>query len=128
MMFGPGDALLTTLIRLLRLLPIFPLFGEGLTRLQPVYVGDVRKPWQSWFCDSPPLPIYEIGGLQVAESGTDVVVLLPNRKRLRHIEPRSDSARATVSELEVIPAPLDDILQVLVPVRRTDWKARALAR
>ena len=34
-MFGPDDAFLTTILRLLRQLPIYPMFGRGLTRLQP---------------------------------------------------------------------------------------------
>jgi uncharacterized protein YbjT (DUF2867 family) len=42
-MFGPNDAFLTSLLALLRTLPIFPMFGRGLTRLQPVYVGDVAE-------------------------------------------------------------------------------------
>jgi len=40
-MFGEGDALLTPLVGLLRRVPIFFLFGNGTTRLQPAYVGDV---------------------------------------------------------------------------------------
>ena len=40
-MFGPDDALLTTVIKLLKRLPLFPMFGHGRTRLQPAYVEDV---------------------------------------------------------------------------------------
>src|ERR1700687_3588599 len=40
-MFGPDDAFLTTILRLLRRLPIYPMFGRGRTRLQPAYVEDV---------------------------------------------------------------------------------------
>src|SRR6267154_683737 len=40
-MFGPDDAFLTTILKLLRQLPIYPMFGRGLTRLQPAYVEDV---------------------------------------------------------------------------------------
>src|SRR6266478_8189838 len=36
-MFGPDDAFLTAILRLLRQLPIYPMFGRGLTRLQPAY-------------------------------------------------------------------------------------------
>jgi nucleoside-diphosphate-sugar epimerase len=43
MMFGPDDALLTTVIKLLKRLPIFPMFGRGRTRLQPAYVEDVAE-------------------------------------------------------------------------------------
>jgi uncharacterized protein YbjT (DUF2867 family) len=40
-MFGPDDAFLTTILKLLRRLPIYPMFGRGRTRLQPAYVEDV---------------------------------------------------------------------------------------
>ncbi|TIL65999.1 MAG: complex I NDUFA9 subunit family protein [Mesorhizobium sp.] len=40
-MTGPDDVFLTTIVRLIRLLPVYPLFGDGSTRLQPVYVEDV---------------------------------------------------------------------------------------
>ncbi|MER8375473.1 complex I NDUFA9 subunit family protein [Mesorhizobium sp. M1406] len=42
-MFGPDDAFLTIILKLLRRLPIYPMFGRGLTRLQPAYVGDVAE-------------------------------------------------------------------------------------
>ena len=42
-MFGPDDAFLTTVLKLLRQLPIYPMFDRGLTRLQPVYVEDVAE-------------------------------------------------------------------------------------
>jgi uncharacterized protein YbjT (DUF2867 family) len=42
-MFGPDDAFLATILRLLRELPVYPMFGRGLTRLQPAYVEDVAE-------------------------------------------------------------------------------------
>jgi uncharacterized protein YbjT (DUF2867 family) len=42
-MFGPDDAFLTTILRLLGRLPIYPMFGRGQTRLQPAYVEDVAE-------------------------------------------------------------------------------------
>src|SRR5215831_1550103 len=42
-MFGPDDAFLTIILKLLRQLPIYPMFGRGLTRLQPAYVEDVAE-------------------------------------------------------------------------------------
>src|SRR5437773_1409949 len=42
-MFGPNDAFLAPILALLRKLPVFPMFGRGLTRLQPVHVGDVAE-------------------------------------------------------------------------------------
>src|SRR6516162_3392777 len=40
-MFGPDDAFLTPILKLLKRLPFFPMFGNGQMRLQPVYVEDV---------------------------------------------------------------------------------------
>src|SRR5215216_6358286 len=42
-MFGPDDAFLTTILKLLGRLPIYPMFGHGLTKLQPAYVEDVAE-------------------------------------------------------------------------------------
>jgi uncharacterized protein YbjT (DUF2867 family) len=42
-MFGPDDAFLNTLIKLLRRLPVYPMFGSGGTRLQPADVEDVGE-------------------------------------------------------------------------------------
>jgi uncharacterized protein YbjT (DUF2867 family) len=42
-MFGPDDAFLNTVIKLLRRLPIDPMFGRGETQLQPVDVEDVAE-------------------------------------------------------------------------------------
>jgi NADH dehydrogenase len=42
-MFGPDDAFLNALIKLLRRLPVYPMFGRGETRLQPADVEDVGE-------------------------------------------------------------------------------------
>src|SRR5450756_200655 len=42
-MFGPEDAFLTTILKLLQRLPIYPMFGRGSMRLQPAYVEDVAE-------------------------------------------------------------------------------------
>ena len=42
-MFGPDDAFLTTILKLLGRLPVYPMFGRGLTRLQPAYVEDIAE-------------------------------------------------------------------------------------
>ncbi|WFU41757.1 complex I NDUFA9 subunit family protein [Bradyrhizobium sp. CB82] len=42
-MFGPDDAFLTTILKLLQQYPIYPMFGRGSTRLQPAYVDDVAE-------------------------------------------------------------------------------------
>lgn len=42
-MFGPSDAFVTPLLKLLQRLPVFALFGAGRTRLQPADVEDVAE-------------------------------------------------------------------------------------
>src|SRR5512143_2254501 len=42
-MFGPQDAFLATILKLLQRLPVYPMFGRGSTRLQPAYVEDVAE-------------------------------------------------------------------------------------
>jgi uncharacterized protein YbjT (DUF2867 family) len=42
-MFGPNDAFVTVIFRLLRRLRIYPMFGDGSTKLQPVNVEDVAE-------------------------------------------------------------------------------------
>src|SRR6202790_3431233 len=42
-MFGPDDAFLTTILKLLRQLPVYPMFGRGRTRLQTAFVEDVAE-------------------------------------------------------------------------------------
>jgi uncharacterized protein YbjT (DUF2867 family) len=64
-MCGAGDAFLTKIIQLLRILPVFPLFGDGRTRLEPVFVGDVAEAVALLAERSAPLPTYEFGGAHV---------------------------------------------------------------
>jgi uncharacterized protein YbjT (DUF2867 family) len=42
-LFGPEDAFFNRLAAIARFMPVVPLFGQGQTRLQPVYVGDVAE-------------------------------------------------------------------------------------
>jgi uncharacterized protein YbjT (DUF2867 family) len=65
-MFAPDDAFLTTILGLLRTLPAYPLFGDGRTRLQPVYVDDVAAAIaQALRQPKRPSPIYELAGPRV---------------------------------------------------------------
>jgi len=65
-MFAPDDAFLTTILRLLRTLPAYPLFGDGRTRLQPVFVDDVAAAIARILGQTQsPYPIYELGGPRV---------------------------------------------------------------
>jgi uncharacterized protein YbjT (DUF2867 family) len=65
-MFAPDDAFLTTILRLLRTLPAYPLFGDGRTRLQPVYVDDVAAAIAQVLGQAQtPYPIYELASPRV---------------------------------------------------------------
>src|SRR5215468_8904568 len=65
-MFAPDDAFLTTILGLLRTLPAYPLFGDGRTRLQPVYVDDVAAAIAQVLRQTQrPYPIYELAGPRI---------------------------------------------------------------
>jgi uncharacterized protein YbjT (DUF2867 family) len=65
-MFGPDDAFLTTILKLLRQLPVYPMFGRGLTRLQPAYVKDVAEAiGRIMQRAETPSTIFEFGGPRV---------------------------------------------------------------
>jgi uncharacterized protein YbjT (DUF2867 family) len=65
-MFARDDAFLTTILGLLRTLPAYPLFGDGRTRLQPVYVDDVAAAIAQVLRQTQrPSPIYELAGPRV---------------------------------------------------------------
>jgi uncharacterized protein YbjT (DUF2867 family) len=65
-MFAPDDAFLTTILGLLRSLPAYPMFGDGTTRLQPVYADDVAAAIAQVLRQSQkPYPIYELAGPRV---------------------------------------------------------------
>jgi uncharacterized protein YbjT (DUF2867 family) len=65
-MFASDDKFLATILRLLRVLPVYPLFGNGRTRLQPVYGDDVAAAIAKILRqDNKPYPIYELAGPRV---------------------------------------------------------------
>jgi uncharacterized protein YbjT (DUF2867 family) len=66
-MFGPDDAFLTRLVKLVRILPIYPMFGRGRTQLQPVYVDDVAEAIARVLdrSDGAECPCYELGGPRI---------------------------------------------------------------
>src|SRR4030081_2509961 len=65
-MFGPDDAFLTTILRLLRQLPIYPMFRRCRTRMQPAYVEDVAEAISRIMqrAETPSM-IFEFGGPRV---------------------------------------------------------------
>jgi len=64
-MFGPDDAFLTPLMKMLQMFPVFPMFGRGQTALQPSYVEDVSEAIVRAF-DAPEAEmVYELGGPRI---------------------------------------------------------------
>ena len=65
-LFARDDGFLTEILRLLRILPAYPMFGDGRTRLQPAYAGDVAGAiTQVLRQGKKPYPIYELAGPRV---------------------------------------------------------------
>jgi uncharacterized protein YbjT (DUF2867 family) len=84
-LFGRGDALFRSLAAITRISPVFPLFGDGSTRLQPVFVGDVAEAVVKT-AGSPPGSgkVYELGGPRVYryKELVELVLVHLNRRRI----------------------------------------------
>lgn len=87
-LFGRGDALFRSLAAIIRISPVFPLFGDGSTRLQPVFVGDVAEAIVKVVgCASTEGKIYELGGPRVYHYRGLVELVLVHLKRRRVLVP-----------------------------------------
>ena len=65
-MFASDGAFLATILSLLRSLPVYPVFGDGSTRLQPVYVEDVAAAVVRIVqLSQAPHPVYELAGPRI---------------------------------------------------------------
>jgi len=65
-LFGPGDALLSSMVSMVKWMPVIPLFGEGDSRVQPVHVDDVaRAVMAAATRDDARGKLYELGGPDV---------------------------------------------------------------
>ena len=61
--FGPEDAFFNRLSDMARLAPVLPLFGRGLTKMQPVFVGDVAEACVRALADPETAgKVFELGG------------------------------------------------------------------
>jgi len=62
-LFAKDDSFLNTLVSLVQRAPVIPLFGNGETRLQPVFAGDVAQAVaQALTQTEAPSAVYELGG------------------------------------------------------------------
>jgi NADH dehydrogenase len=82
--FGPEDQFTNRFAALARMSPVMPLIGGGLTRLQPVYVGDIA----SAVADAvdgktKPGSIYELGGPEVLTMREIIEIIMATTGRER---------------------------------------------
>ncbi|MEQ8663146.1 MAG: complex I NDUFA9 subunit family protein [Gammaproteobacteria bacterium] len=99
-MFGPGDALLTTLDRLTARSPVVPLFGHGETRLAPVFVDDVARVIVAALDAAAARgQTFELGGPEVMSYATLVRRVLAFRRRRRILAPVPFDAWAAAARL-----------------------------
>ena len=106
-MFAPDDGFLTTILRLLRILPAYPIFGDGRTRLQPVYADDVAAAITQVLRQSKkPFPIYELAGPRVY-SYEELVRTIARTAGLRPVLMRTPFAfwDAVAGLAEILPRP-----------------------
>jgi len=82
--FGPEDQFTNRFAALARVSPMLPLIGGGLTRLQPVYVGDVATAVAD-AVDGKTTPgaIYELGGPEVLSMREIMAIILATIERRR---------------------------------------------
>jgi uncharacterized protein YbjT (DUF2867 family) len=105
--FAPDDAFVTTILRLLRSLPAYPMFGDGRTRLQPVYVDDVGAAIAQILRQSQkPYPVYELAGPRVY-SYEELLRTIARIAGLRPVLMRMPFAfwQALASVAQVLPQP-----------------------
>jgi NADH dehydrogenase len=87
-LFGPGDSFLAAIDAISRLSPVFPLFGNGDTRMQPVYVDDVAGA-VARIVDEPAMrtTLCELGGPRVYSYRAIIEAVLDYRGRRRMLLP-----------------------------------------
>ena len=105
-MFAPDYNFLATILKLLRRLPVYPLFGDGRTRLQPVYVEDVAAAIAHVLGSETPNPIYELAGPRVY-SYRELLQSIAREARLRPVLMRVPFTAwyALASLAEMLPRP-----------------------
>jgi NADH dehydrogenase len=87
-MFGPEDDFFNRFAALARISPILPLIGGGVTKLQPVFVGDVAQAIAlAVDGKAKPHAIYEIGGPRVVTMREVMEFVLKTIERKRILAP-----------------------------------------
>jgi uncharacterized protein YbjT (DUF2867 family) len=112
--FGPEDHFFNRFAGLARFMPALPLLGGGLTRFQPVFVGDVaRAIAESIEGRAQPGTTYELGGPEVKTFKQCMEMMLAEIERKRLLVPVPWSlAKLKASFLQLLPNPILTVDQV----------------
>ncbi len=107
-MFGPEDDFFNRFAALARLSPALPLIGGGLTRFQPVFVGDVAKAIADAVDgNTRPGTVYELGGPDVRTFKELMQFVLAKIERKRLLVPLPFFlAKLQATFLQYLPTPL----------------------
>ncbi|WP_425088898.1 complex I NDUFA9 subunit family protein [Stappia sp.] len=112
--FGPEDGFFNRFASMARMSPVLPLVGGGVTRFQPVFVGDVAEA-VAMAVDGQTArgTIYELGGPEIKTFRECLELMLEviRRKRLLVTLPFS-VARVQASVLQLLPNPMLTVDQV----------------
>jgi NADH dehydrogenase len=106
--FGPEDQFSNRFAALARVSPMLPLIGGGLTKLQPVYVGDVATAVADAVDGKTnPGAIYELGGPEVLTMREIMEIILRITERKRMLMPLPFGlAKLQALVLQFAPGPL----------------------
>jgi NADH dehydrogenase len=86
--FGPEDHFFNRFARMARYSPALPLIGGGVTRFQPVYVGDVAEAIiRALHDDHAPGQVYELGGPRIYTFRALMELMLAELRRHRGLIP-----------------------------------------
>jgi NADH dehydrogenase len=117
--FGPSDKFLNTLAAIAKVSPVLPLFGNGNTKLQPVYVGDVAKAALK-VLQTPASQgkVYELGGPHTYTYRALIELLLGYTRRRRLLLPLPFAIwKALAAVAAILPAPPITRAQVVLMER-----------
>ena len=112
--FGPEDDFFNRFAAMARMSPILPLVGGGVTKFQPVYVGDVAAAVAKAVDGGcKPGTVYELGGPEVKSFKECLELMLEITRRKRLLLPLPfGAAEMQARVLQLLPKPLLTVDQV----------------
>ncbi len=98
--FGPEDNFFNRFAAMARFMPALPLIGEGKTKLQPVFVGDVAEVVAlAVGGKAKPGATYELGGPEIATMRRIIEFVLKTTERKRALLPISFAQAITIGKI-----------------------------